>query len=48
MTYDDAVEIIDAIKTDLKCSLEHDLYTILDTEFSGEVLEALNVLGIPS
>lgn len=48
MTHDEAVEIINALKTDLECSVEHDLYTTLDTKFSGEVLEALNLLGLPS
>ena len=44
MTYADAFTIIEALKTDLECSVENDLYTTLDTEFSREVLEAINLL----
>lgn len=44
MTYADAFTIIEGLKKDLECSVENDLYTILDTEFSKEVLEAINLL----
>jgi len=44
MTYIEAFEIIEALKTDLECSVTNDLYTTLDTEFSQEVLEAINLL----
>lgn len=44
MTISEAYEVIRGLKADLECSVEHDLYTTLDTEFSREVLEAINLL----
>jgi hypothetical protein len=44
MEYIEAFNIIEAFREELECSVEHDIYTVLNTERSKELLEALDTV----